>query len=163
MTTSNEVLSARDLKSWDVLWASALGAGFLRPAPGTWGSAVALLVWWFGLSALPIWQQAIITLIYALSGWWVSERICQRFGVKDASEIVADEVAGMWLALMCLPAIWWLALLGFVLFRLLDIAKPGPIGWLDQRVDGGLGVMADDLLAGVVTGVVLWITYFLIV
>ncbi len=62
----------------------------------------------------------------------------------------------MWLALMLMPRLWWVALCAFLLFRLLDIAKPGPIGWLDRTVGGGLGVMADDLLAGLITGGVLW-------
>lgn len=63
----------------------------------------------------------------------------------------------MWLALTFLPPLWWLVLLAFALFRLLDILKPGPIGWLDREVKGGLGVMLDDLLAGAVVGIVLYV------
>ena len=63
----------------------------------------------------------------------------------------------MWLALAFLPPIWWLVLLAFGLFRLLDILKPGPIGWLDREVKGGLGVMLDDLLAGGVVAIVLYV------
>ena len=102
-------------------------------------------------------------VFYIGLSWWTAQRICTRHGLKDASQIVADEVAGMWLALLFLPAVWWLVLLAFGLFRLLDIAKPGPIGWMDRQLPGGLGVMADDLLAGVFTGGVLYFTYPLVI
>ncbi|MEM9621738.1 MAG: phosphatidylglycerophosphatase A, partial [Pseudomonadota bacterium] len=123
---SNIGLTLKDLAAPDVLWASAFGAGFCRPAPGTWGSVLAVGVWWFGLSALPVWQQLLVVLFYFCSGWWVSRRICLRYQVDDAPQIVADEVAGMWLALAflpqaVLPQAWWLALLALILFRLLDI------------------------------------------
>lgn len=153
---SISTLRFKDLRHPDVVWATAFGLGFLKPAPGTWGSAGGLAVWWFWLSALPPWQQGLIIVVYFLAGWWCSERVGSRHQIKDASAIVADEVAGMWLALMLMPRLWWVALCAFLLFRLLDIAKPGPIGWLDRTVGGGLGVMADDLLAGLITGGVLW-------
>lgn len=150
------MLSLKDLRHPDVVWACAFGLGFLRPAPGTWGSAGALVVWWLWLSALSPWQQGLIVVVYFLTGWWCSERVSARHQINDASEIVADEVAGMWLALILMPKVWWVALSAFALFRLLDVAKPGPIGWLDREVGGGLGVMADDLLAGLITGGVMW-------
>ena len=97
--------------------------------------------------------------MYFFSGWWCSYLIARRYGVDDAGQIVADEVVGMWLALALLPAIWWLAALAFMLFRWLDIAKPGPIGWLDREVKGGLGVMLDDVAAGAVAGIVLYFAF----
>lgn len=144
----------------DVLWLTAFGLGFLRPAPGTWGSIGGLLVWWFGLAWLPWFVQLSICLIYALISWWLCHRVIARLGVDDAPQIVADEVVGMWLALCALPQAWWLAVLAFVLFRLLDVAKPGPVGWLDRRLTGGLGVMADDILAGALVGFVLHLSLF---
>lgn len=151
-------LSAVELKRVDVLWASALGIGFLRPAPGTWGSVAAALVWWLTpLSTQSAAVQLLVCVVYFLSGWWVSARICRRYQVADASQIVADEVVGMWLALALLPVQhqqWWWVLLALLLFRWLDIAKPSLIGWLDREVKGGLGVMADDVLAGLLAGLV---------
>ena len=158
-TTS--ALEAADLRHPDVLFASALGVGYLRPAPGTWGSAAAVLVWWFWLSAYSPFVQLAICAAYFAIGWWCSSRICRRHGVADAPQIVADEVAGMWLALAFLPTIWWLALIAFALFRALDILKPGPIGWLDRELKGGLGVMADDVLAGIAAGIVLYLSVWL--
>ncbi len=87
-----------------------------------------------------------------MSGWWVSSRVCQHYRVEDAPEIVADEIAGMWFALALLPREWVPALCVFALFRLLDVAKPGPIGRLDRDFKGGFGVMADDVLAGLLAG-----------
>ena len=115
-------------------------------------------MWWWWLSDQPVWLQLGVCAVYFCSGWWCSQRITAQFGVDDAAEIVADEVAGMWLALALLPQIWWLAVLAFLGFRWLDIAKPGPIGWLDREVKGGLGVMLDDVLAGAVVGFVLYVS-----
>jgi len=133
--------------------------GYLRPAPGTWGSAAALPlaagVWWLG-GALGLTLACLA--VYALGHW--ATTICLEGATdKDPSEIVIDEVAGMWIAL--LPVAWgaeavelspvnlwpgWL--MAFCLFRLFDIWKPGPVGWAD-RMGGPTGVMLDDVIAGV--------------
>ena len=118
----------------------------------------AVLVWWVLLAPLALPVQLLVCGVYFLTGWWCSYRIARDFEVDDASEIVADEIVGMWLALALLPAVWWLGLIAFALFRWLDIAKPGPIGWLDREVKGGLGVMLDDLAAGLVVGIVLYVS-----
>ena len=76
-------------------------------------------------------------------------------GVKDPGEVVIDEVAGMWIALLPAGLIWWQILLAAMLFRLFDILKPGPVGWADKRLPGGLGIMADDLIAGALAALVL--------
>ena len=133
--------------------------GFLPKAPGTWGSIGAVLVWWWLLAPLSTEIQLLICAGYFLTGWWCSSRVANLLGVEDAGEIVADEIAGMWLALVLLPALWWLVLLAFGMFRWLDIAKPGPVGCLDREVKGGLGVMLDDLLAGMITATVLYFSF----
>ena len=155
MGTTTSPLHLKDARHPGVLWLSGLGLGFLRPAPGTWGSFGALMVWWFWLGTLSWPYQLLVCVIYTLTSWWLCHRVIRRFGIDDAPQIVADEVAGMWLALIALPQIWWLALTAFVLFRLLDVAKPGPIGYLDKQVSGGLGVMADDVVAGLLVAIVL--------
>lgn len=131
-----------------VLWLTAGGLGFLRPAPGTWGSAGALIFWWFFLGPLNWEVQLGIVTAYFLVSWWLCNRLIQQLGIRDEPQIVADEVAGMWLALIWVPQTLGWALAAFVLFRLADIFKPGPIGVLDRRLHSGLGIMADDLLAG---------------
>ena len=142
------MLTPRHLMQPSVLWLTAAGLGFLRPGPGTWGSLGALVFWWFLLSSLT-WQiQLGIVAAYFLLSWRLCIGVVARLGVEDEPQIVADEVAGMWLALVWLPQSLGWALAAFVLFRLADIFKPGPIGLLDRKLHSGLGIMADDLLAG---------------
>ena len=149
------MLTLRHLMQPSVLWLSAGGLGFLRPGPGTWGSLGALVFWWFMLSSLT-WQiQLGIVAAYFLLSWQLCNGVVERLGVKDEPQIVADEVAGMWLALVWLPQSLGWALAAFVMFRLADIFKPGPIGVLDRQLHSGLGIMADDLLAGAVSAALL--------
>jgi len=149
-------LSINNMSHPAVAWASVLGLGFISPAPGTWGSGAAVIFWWFVLAPLSEEVQLLVCALYFVSAWWASTVVARRFEVEDAPQIVADEVVGMWLSLMLLPQIWWLALLAFGLFRGLDILKPGPIGWLDREVKGGLGVVLDDVLAGLIVSTVLY-------
>ncbi|WP_294621527.1 phosphatidylglycerophosphatase A [uncultured Roseovarius sp.] len=133
--------------------------GHLRPAPGTWGSLAAIPVAW-GLHALggPILLTLGVILSFAL-GWWATALETKGKSDHDPSEIVIDEVAGQWLAFLpvsigaahtgaALTALWPGWITAFVLFRLFDIWKPGPVGWADRRGDA-LGVMLDDIIAGV--------------
>lgn len=130
------------------------GIGRLPKAPGTWGSLAALPFAW----VLCRWGGAMAVLIAAILcaviGWWAAARYVRNSGLGDPQEIVVDEVAGQWLVLAALPADPLCYGLGFLLFRLLDITKPGPIGWADRAIGGGLGVMADDILAGLAGGAV---------
>lgn len=131
------------------LAATWFGAGLLRPAPGTWGSVAAIpfafvIVHFFGAPALALAALAAFAL-----GIWAAERYCAAAGTEDASEIVIDEVAAMWLVLAALPlsTVNWLA--GFVLFQIYDIWKPWPIRNVERRYKGGFGVMVDDMIAAI--------------
>jgi phosphatidylglycerophosphatase A len=137
--------------------------GHLRPAPGTWGSAAAIpAACALHLLGGPWLLAAGVILSFAL-GWWATSLETKGKANHDPSEIVIDEVAGQWLAFLPvsigaahvgvpLTALYpgWIA--AFVLFRLFDIWKPGPVGWADRRGDS-LGVMLDDILAGVIAAV----------
>lgn len=135
--------------------------GFLRPAPGTWGSLAALVLGFAILEAggLPLFLGALAGAVLA-AVWSVSDLISRlgEPGHHDPSWVVIDEVAGQWIALLPVAVgaatsgaapsqLWpgWVA--AFVLFRLFDVWKPGPIGWADRR-SGAAGVVLDDLLAG---------------
>lgn len=132
--------------------------GHLRPAPGTWGSLAALpAAWLLHVLGGPILLAIGAALAFAI-GWWATEQETRGQADHDPSEIVIDEAAGQWLAMLpvsigathagaALSALWpgWIA--AFVLFRLFDIWKPGPVGWADRRGDA-LGVMLDDVIAG---------------
>jgi len=129
--------------------ASGFGAGLSPIAPGTAGSLVALIPWWFVLRGLPIgWYIVVLIAAFAV-GVWACDVAGKRLGVEDHRALVWDEFVGQWIALCLAPAGWaWMAA-GFLMFRLFDIWKPWPIRVADRRVHGGLGVMLDDVLAGV--------------
>ncbi|MGX9965049.1 phosphatidylglycerophosphatase A family protein [Roseomonas sp. F4] len=125
------------------------GVGRLRPGPGTWGSAIVLPALWLG----PVACLGLAALCL-VAGWWAAGEVL-RDGVEDPGWFVADEGAGMLLALAALPATTLPgALLAFALFRLLDIAKPWPISWFDRQ-PGAFGVMLDDVIAGAIAGAAL--------
>lgn len=131
----------------------ACGFGFgLSPfAPGTAGSLAALLPW-LALRELPLpWFVAVLVLAFVL-GVWACGWAVRTLKIADPSVVVWDEFVGQWIALAPLQLWprngWWIAC-GFIFFRLFDIAKPWPVSWADRKVPGGLGVMLDDVIAGV--------------
>lgn len=134
------------------------GAGYAKRAPGTVGSAAALPFAWAIQSTDVPWALPVASLIAFLVGWWLSARHDKRCGgdVGDPQWIVIDEVAGVWLAISLIDPSWLSYALGFLLFRLFDIWKPWPIGWVDRTVTGGLGVMLDDYLAGLFAALLLY-------
>lgn len=127
--------------------AFGFGSGAMRKAPGTWGSLVGLLFVPL-LQLLPHWGYGLILLLGSLFGFWLCGKVSRDLGVHDHGGIVWDEIVGIWITLWLAPPGWPWLLVGFLLFRLLDILKPWPISWVDRRVHGGVGIMLDDLLAG---------------
>jgi phosphatidylglycerophosphatase A len=132
-----------------VHWLSfGLGTGLLPRAPGTWASAATALVFWL----LPTPGFALHLSLVAglfLAGVWICGVSERRLGRADHSGIVFDEIVGMLATLLFVPAGGWWILLAFLLFRVMDIAKPWPIREFDHRLSGGLGIMLDDVLAAV--------------
>ena len=128
--------------------ATCLGLGAVGPAPGTLASLAAAAA---GLAAARAggWPllAALALAAFAL-GWWAAARHRAETGRDDAPEVVIDEVAGQWAALLPAGGDPLLAGASFALFRLFDIAKPFPISWIDRRMKGGLGTMLDDAAAG---------------
>lgn len=146
--------------AWRVAVCTWFGAGMLRPAPGTWGSLAAALMGWGLLATAPPdisrWILLAATVLVSAAGVFCASAAVARFGVEDPPQVVVDEVAGTWLAIAILPLhILAQPLLAvataLVLFRVFDIAKPWPIGWC-ERLPGGWGIMADDLVAGAFAG-----------
>ncbi|MCF6189574.1 MAG: phosphatidylglycerophosphatase A [Cocleimonas sp.] len=128
--------------------AFGFGSGLAPFAPGTFGTlaAIPLYLLMQGLS-LPIYLA--ITAIVCVVGVWICGKSSEKLGVHDHSGIVWDEFAGYFVTMIAAPAGWLWILIGFALFRLFDIWKPWPISVLDKQVHGGLGIMVDDILAGV--------------
>jgi phosphatidylglycerophosphatase A len=132
--------------------AFGFGAGLLPRAPGTFGTLIAIpivaFVMQFG------WQVHLMFAIAAcVTGVWICGESARRLGVHDHSGIVWDEIAGFAITMLAVPATWYGFLAGFALFRLFDIWKPWPIREADHRLRGGLGIMLDDVLAGVFAAV----------
>lgn len=132
-----------------------LGSGLIRPGSGTWGTCLAWVLWNFaapGANDLAIGIFLFVSLVY---GCWAVDRVTQELGVQDHVGIVWDEFVAFWLLLwlipFCVPIAspngWVSQVVAFVLFRLFDTIKPPPIKVVDARFKGGMGVMADDLLA----------------
>ena len=143
--------------------ACGFGSGLAPVAQGTFGSLAALLPWLW-LRELPLWTYLIVLLVGFAIGVWACDVAGRALGVDDHRSLVWDEFIGQWIALipLLLPSLlpasgfqWWMLAPGFALFRLFDVWKPWPIRWLDRRVKGGMGVMIDDVVAGVFAAVVL--------
>ncbi len=138
------------------LWATAVatffGVGRLHPGPGTWGSAVTVLLWTLIAHALPanlraptaIGLAALVTLI----GIPAATRVARAYGKKDPQFVVIDEVAGQLIALIAVPLSWKSFLAAFILFRVFDIIKPPPVRQL-ERLPEGFGIVLDDIAAGI--------------
>lgn len=137
------------------LLAFGFGSGAAARAPGTWGSLAAIPLW-YGFAWLPPAAYWLVVLLAFVVGIWLCGKTARDLKVHDHGGIVWDEFVGMWIALGLLPASIYGVLSAFLLFRLFDVAKPWPIGWLDERTPGGLGIMVDDVLAGVMALVCLW-------
>jgi phosphatidylglycerophosphatase A len=144
--------------------ATVAGVGKLKPAPGTWGSAAALLIGWIIIYFFAIAGLSVGIIIATIIGTWAAGAFEQSSGAHDASEVVIDEVAGQWIALLPvayfgLSWIGWLT--AFALFRLFDIWKPGPIGLLDKHCTGGFGTMIDDIAAGTIAAFIIALPFWL--
>lgn len=154
-----------------------LGSGIPRRAPGTWGTVGGLIV------ALPLMSLGfipflIVTILSCVIGVWICGRTSELMGGHDNPHIVWDEWAGMWITLLPFSYIgatqvdlWQyltqsfsviIIIIAFILFRFFDIIKPPPIGWADKRVAGGLGIMLDDIIAGIMAMLILLVLIFII-
>ena len=130
------------------LLAFGFGAGLSPKAPGTVGTVVAVLIYLVLPSMQPVIYAGLILLSFVF-GIWICGKTSEDLGVHDHGGIVWDEFVGYWVTMFMAPSGLFWVLLGFVLFRLLDIFKPWPIKWADKELAGGLGIMLDDVLAGI--------------
>ncbi|NBX69223.1 MAG: phosphatidylglycerophosphatase A [Proteobacteria bacterium] len=136
-------------KDWSaIFFASGFGSGFIPLAPGTWGSAVGVaLVWKFWGNSVLV--QFLWVLLLGALGVWASGVTCQYFKKQDCQYIVIDEIVGLMITMIGIPITGYELVIGFLLFRLFDVVKPVPVNWVDKKLKNGLGVMLDDVVAGV--------------
>lgn len=137
--------------------ASVCFIGYLPFAPGTWGTVAGLVIW-FLLPWHSFWFDLILVTVTFFIGIFTSEYIEKQIGEMDPAYIVIDEVVGVWLALAIIPTLTYpkdlaLIVLVFLIFRIFDIKKFKPIRKL-ELIGGGFGIMADDILAGIFTGII---------
>lgn len=134
-----------------MLIATFVGIGRLRPGPGTWGSAVTVILWSVIAYLLPASFRlpaaiGLVILIIAV-GIPAATSVSRRSGIKDPQFVVIDEVAGQLVAMIAVPLAWKSFLLAFILFRLFDILKPPPVHQLEALPEGA-GIVLDDIAAG---------------
>lgn len=150
MTTSDKLSDVKfNLKDPCHFFATGFGSGLIKPAPGTWGTLLAGVPVYYLLSHLPQIYFWISIVVVCVIGVWFCEKTERDIGVHDHSSLVWDEVAGYLITMSMVAQFHWIwAAVGFVLFRFFDIVKPFPVKQVDQLVGGGLGVMLDDVVAG---------------
>jgi phosphatidylglycerophosphatase A len=125
------------------------GSGLSPKAPGTMGT-LAALPFAYVIQAISGCNGLLLaSLLISLIGWYATHIYLRHTDAKDPKEIVVDEVAGIWLLLGCMEPVWQSYALGFVMFRFFDVLKPWPVSWADRKIGGALGVMMDDILAGI--------------
>ena len=155
----NSQLTAKEIIKDPILFlAFGFGSGLAKKMPGTFGTVAAIPVY---LLLLQTSSQAywLTTLLSVLLGIYICDQAAKKLQVHDFGGIVWDEIAGFLITMIGMPFSWQTLLAGFVLFRLFDIVKPWPIRWLDQQVQGGLGIMLDDVLAGVFSALLLHVWF----
>lgn len=136
------------------LLATWFGCGKAPKAPGTFGSlgAIPLI---FALSYLPPLPYMLFSVVFAIGAIFVAQLYEAETGRHDDKEIVIDEVAGMLVTMAWVPFNVTYVLLGFVIFRAFDVLKPFPISYIDKKVEGGVGTVGDDLIAGILSNIIL--------
>jgi len=151
MTTSAPDVNFKTLlKKPAAFIAYGFGAGLSPKAPGTFGTLVAIPIFWL-IQDWSLTAYLAFTLIAFLFGIWICQRTVDWLKQDDPGGVVWDEVVGYLVSMSFAPIGWEWMLVGFVLFRFFDIVKPWPVSLADRKLHGGLGIMLDDVLAGLYT------------
>ena len=141
-------IAVTELKDPVVFVALGFGSGLSPWAPGTAGTLIAIPLYVL-ISTFDSIIYLAITALVSLIGIWVCAYTCSKLNIHDHPSIVIDEIAGYFITMILAPQGMLWIILGFILFRIFDILKPWPISWIDKNVRGGLGIMLDDVVAGV--------------
>ena len=148
-------MTARHLRDPLALVATGFGSGLSPYAPGTVGTALGAVLWWFLFAELDLWVRIGIVAGAFAAGVAIADHVAKRYRLGDEPAIVLDEIVGCWVALLAAPKTLPWVLAAVALFRLGDIFKPWPVSWADRTVKGGFGIMLDDLIAGGLVALVL--------
>ena len=152
----NNQLTARQILRDPILFlAFGFGSGLSRYMPGTMGTLAAIPLYLLLIATNNTTTYLIVTVVSMVLGVWICQYAAEKLAVHDFGGIVWDEVIGLLITLIGFSFSWQILVAGFVLFRLFDIIKPWPIGVLDKRIQGGLGIMVDDVVAALFANLVL--------
>ena len=146
--SKDKALTHLSLKNPIHFLALGFGSGLAAKAPGTFGTLAAIPLFLL-MAPLSLPCYLALTLLSVLAGVYICDKAAKDMGVHDHGAIVWDEIAGLLITMIAAPAGWLWLVIGFALFRFFDILKPWPIRWLDAKVQGGFGIMIDDVLAGI--------------
>lgn len=161
MTTSQANVNFRALLKRPVCFLGlGFGSGLAPKAPGTFGTLAAIPIYWL-MKDLPLAIYLALTIIAFIVGIWICQQSANWLQKDDPSAVVWDEIVGYLVTMIAAPAGWQWIVIGFVLFRLFDILKPWPISYLDKNLHGGLGIMLDDVIAGLFAALCLQAMYLI--
>ena len=150
-------LEATQTTSWEFQLTTWFGSGLMIPAPGTWGTLGGALFGILLLATMSPLVVLIMAILLTIVGWIATQKVESQMSEHDSSFIVIDEVAAILFVYALLPVFSaTFIILGFIIFRIFDAAKPWPINWLDKQIGGAAGVMVDDLMAALYTLAILW-------
>ena len=152
----NQITAAEILRDPILCLAFGFGSGLAKKAPGTCGTVAAIPLYLLLVQSHFI-IYSLVTIIACVVGIWICGIAADKLGEHDFGGIVWDEIAGLLITLWFVDFSWQNVLLGFILFRIFDILKPWPIKWADEQVEGGLGIMLDDIIAGFIAGGLLFL------
>ena len=152
-------LTPKQILSDPILFlAFGFGSGMSKKAPGTMGTLAAIPVYWLFAQTNSV-VYALLMLVVRVIGIWICGNAADKLGEHDYGGIVWDEIAGYLITMCLVPLTWQTIIVGFILFRIFDILKPWPISWLDRYVQGGFGIMINDMLAGIFAGALLLLAF----
>lgn len=140
------------------LLAVGFGSGLAPKAPGTFGTLAAIPLYLL-LSMLAPLPYALMVLLLTFVGFYICGKAAEEVGVHDHPAIVWDEFIGFFITMFMVPVSWQSIVLGFILFRFFDIAKPWPISFVDKKVSGGFGIMIDDVIAGLFSLIIMQLVF----
>ena len=146
-------INFKDPSVWVATW---FGCGLMRPAPGTWGTLGGLPIGVIIATLGGPLALIVATVFVFAAGLWATKKFEAMTDSHDSSMIVIDEVAGVWITLLASTLSPLSIVAAFLLFRLFDVLKPWPVSWLDRNIAGAMGVMVDDIAAGILAALCLY-------
>jgi phosphatidylglycerophosphatase A len=151
---------SKNFQSFMIFLATGFGVGYSKKAPGTLGSLVGLpFAIALGYSDLTLVMKVVVLLIVTAFGFWVTAVAEKALGIHDDQRIVIDEVVGQMVTISLFTPTFLSVAVGFLLFRLFDIWKPGLIGYVDEKMPGAVGTFFDDILAGIAGAVCMYFIF----